>query len=207
MSHDISNLWTVLSCKYENEWMKAAFYLFMTALCSAFPILSSDFVSVIILFVPYDFLLVFGFYEITKRHWFLKRVCSQISDHSPFIIWKPGVLWIRVRQREIRDFLITQQEALPALLHHTPHWDMHKHNKWMLRRGSHGCRQVWIPAEQDHLSCITQTSRQPIERLGCESQRQWGREILSQYGWESSVIHSSLETGTRTQTLAHSVTR
>lgn len=93
-----------------------------------------------------------------------------------------------------RDFLITQQQALPVFLHHSPHRHMHKHNKWMRGRGSHGCGQVWIPAEQDHLSCITQTSRQPIEGLGSKTQWQWGQEILSQYGCESSVIHSSLKT-------------
>ena len=45
------------------------------------------------------------------------------------------------QQRERRDFLITQQEALPALLHHTPHRHMHKHNKVDVR-----AREPWVQA-------------------------------------------------------------
>lgn len=73
--------------------------------------------------------------------------------------------------QERRDFLITQQEALPALLHHTPHRHMHKHNKMdVAGEGVMGAGR--FEYLQSKITCLASRKApgQPIKRLGHKSQ-------------------------------------
>ena len=112
--------------------------------------------------------------------------------------------------RERRDFLITQQEALPALLHHTPlthtHTHTHTHTNTIngCGRGSDGCRHV-LNTCRARSPVLHQSELQAANGSARRLETVWrrrGREIFfSAWVWKFSDPQFPWNTNTHTHNI------